>query len=249
MTATLPNSQMERAKALQDLLIDHATGGHADNDDYVSLRKEFIQNPSLKILLPSFVIENRDLFQFWAYIKYAAGKYQERRVIIWQAFNPLLDHLEMTDISPIDPVAADALTILSSEDVNLIWQKALSRRADDPDGAITSGRQLLEAVCKHILDDTGTHYQNSDDLPKLYKLCAKQLDLSPSQYTDQEFKAVLSGCHTVVQNIGAIRNKMGDAHGAGRSGLRAAPRHAALVVNLAGAMATFLMDTYQSRKS
>ena len=39
-------------------------------------------------------------------------------------------------------------------------------RQDDPEGAITAARTLLETVCKHILDETEVDY-SKDDLPTL----------------------------------------------------------------------------------
>ena len=61
------------------------------------------------------------------------------------------------------------------------------------------------------------------------------------------FKAIRAGCHTVVQNLGTLCNRISDAHGQGRNPVRPVPRHAALAVNLAGSMATFLVETWQSR--
>ncbi len=86
-----------------------------------------------------------------------------------------------------------------------------------------------------------------EDLPKLYSKTAEILNLAPSQHTEPTFKAILGGCHTVVQNLGSLRNKVGDAHGQGRNPVRPAPRHAALAVNLAGSMATFLIETWKAR--
>jgi Abortive infection C-terminus len=50
-----------------------------------------------------------------------------------------------------------------------------------------------------------------------------------------------------VNYIGTIRNRLGDAHGPGPYRVRPLPRHAELVVNLAGTMATFLIATWQAR--
>ena len=47
---------------------------------------------------------------------------------------------------------------------------------------------MIETVCKHILDAGGAAYEESSDLPKLYALTARQLNLSPSQHTEQLFK-------------------------------------------------------------
>ena len=47
----------------------------------------------------------------------------------------------------------------------------------------------------------------------------------------------------MVEGLGTLRNKIGDAHGKGGKPVRPARRHARLAVNLAGAMATFMVET------
>ncbi|MCD6726893.1 MAG: abortive infection family protein [Solirubrobacteraceae bacterium] len=120
----------------------------------------------------------------------------------------------------------------------------------DPEGAITAARSLLESVCKTILEDMTVEYDDrDDDLPKLYKRVSKALTLAPSDHTEEQFKAILGGCTTVVNGLGSIRNRASDAHGHGRKSYRPGSRHAALAVNLAGATALFLMETYEARQS
>jgi len=157
--------------------------------------------------------------------------------------------LETESRTPSDAAVSATVQAVSSAFVQEAWQKALERRATDSEGAITASRTLLESVCKHILDLTKTPYDDSADLPKLYNLTAKQLNLSPSQHTEQVFKQILGGCHSVVEGLGALRNRHSDAHGKGISGTKPAPRHAELAVNLAGTMATFLLQTWEARKS
>ena len=53
---------------------------------------------------------------------------------------------------------------------------------------------------------------------------------------------------SVVEGVGALRNRHSDAHGKGASGTKPAPRHAELAVNLSGTMATFLLQTWEARK-
>ena len=124
----------------------------------------------------------------------------------------------------------------------------MARKQEDPEGAIDAARTLLETVCKHILDELDEAY-GDDDLPKLYNKVAKVLNLSPSQHTETAFREILGGCHTIVQSLGTLRNRIGDAHGKGRNPVRPAPRHAALAVNLAGSMATFLVETLNNQKT
>lgn len=148
------------------------------------------------------------------------------------------------------PATIDMSSILSSfdeEGVHAVWEKALNRKNSDPEGAITAARTLLETVCKHVLDEQEIEYDPKEDLPKLWKLCADSLNLAPSQHTLEPFKQVLSGCTSVVTGLGTIRNKIGDAHGQGRRPVKPKARHAALVVDLAGAMSTFVVATYNDR--
>jgi hypothetical protein len=62
------------------------------------------------------------------------------------------------------------------------------------------------------------------------------------------FKQILGSCQSVVESLGALRNKLGDAHSPGPKRARPQPRHAELAVNLSGAMATFLVATWDARK-
>lgn len=117
-----------------------------------------------------------------------------------------------------------------------------------PEGAITAARTLLETVCKLILDDVGLAYSD-DDLPKLYGKVARALNLAPSDHTEDAFKQILGGCWSVVNGLGTLRNRISDAHGQGARPVRPAPRHADLAVNLAGAMAAFLVETWRARST
>ena len=107
-------------------------------------------------------------------------------------------------------------------------------------------RTLLESTLKTILDDREITYEDGDDLPALYKAVSGELGLAPGAYSEQAFKQILGGCHSVVVGLGSLRNKAGDAHGSGRRTYRPAPRHATLAVNLAGSMSLFLIETHES---
>jgi hypothetical protein len=123
----------------------------------------------------------------------------------------------------------------------------LDRRVKEPDAAITSARTLLETVCKHVLDDLDVAYADDADLPKLYRLTAEALTLAPSQQTEPMLRQVLGGCTAVVEGIGAMRNKLSDAHGKGRVTSPVQPRHASLAVNVAGAAAMFIVESWEAR--
>ena len=189
----------EQAEALQNLMISHATGGHENNADYVRLRQVLLSNAAVESLLPRFVRTCRNLDQFWQFIKYEHGTYAERRDLIWSEFNPLLEALERGTLAPSDAAVKEGLESFDASHVQAAWSKALDRRTSDPEGAITAARTLVESVCKHILDEEGVDYDDGADLPKLYKLTASQLNLAPSQHTEQIFKQILGGCSAVVE--------------------------------------------------
>lgn len=153
-----------------------------------------------------------------------------------------------TQSQPADSMISTSLASFDESEVHTVWQRALSRRETDAEGAITLARTLLEAVCKHILEGSGKAYSEKDELPKLYRSAAECLNLAPDQHTEDIFKRILGGCQTVVEGLGAIRNKLSDAHGKGPRPARATARHAALAVNLAGTMATFLVETWNQRR-
>jgi Abortive infection C-terminus len=241
-------TDLDKAVRLQNGLISQATSGSYDDAEYMELRRYFANRPDTKAKLPDFVRRCGDMRQFWAFIKYERGTYQERRNLIWEAFRPLIGFLEGQDRAPGVLPISEALEAFDPEHVHAAWQKALDRRNDDPEGAITAARTLIETVCKHVLDDGGTPYADNADLPKLWALAAEELTLAPHQHQEPILKAILGNCQLVVNSLGTVRNRIGDAHGQGRRPVKPKPRHAELAVNLAGAMAAFMVATWQEKK-
>ncbi len=237
------------AETLEHMLMARATGGGGTSDAaaYAALRQEFLGIFDLAPLVPRFVKTCRDLGAFWAFIKEKFSTYDERRKFLRAEFAPLRDALEGRASAPSDPSVSGLLRATGVAYIHETWNKALGRREQDPDGAITSARTLLETVCKAILDDAQVGYRPADDLPALYGKVARVLRLAPGQHSQEVFRRILGGCHSVIEGLGALRNQMGDAHGR-THGVTADPRHAALAVNLAGAMAAFLWETAQARR-
>ena len=242
----------DRAEFFQSTLISHATndGGGGTDEDYVQLRKYFLDNPATKELIPRWVRVNRDSAQYWQFIKHKFPTYAERRGFIWEEMNPLLEYCESAQILPAEKSISEVLQKFDEAGINAAWRKALERKTSDPEGAITISRTILESVCKHILDEKGIEYDaNKIELHDLYKRTAIELNLSPSQHTEDIFKQILGGCSGIISGLGALRNKLGDAHGKGKKPVRPAPRHAELAVNLSGSMALYLIETYNASKS
>lgn len=233
----------ELVQYLQDHLIIHATGGSFNEDAYIKSRNLLIQNKSLSHLLPKWLNATRSTNQFWTFIKARFSTYQQRREFIWEEFNILLSHLETGKTSPLNEII-----VFNEVHLHSLWQKALERKESDPEGAITSARTLIESVLKHILDDQAIQYNESADLPVLYKEVAKSLNLAPELHNEGIFKQILGGVSSVVTGLGALRNKLGDAHGKSKTNVKPSVRHSELAVNLAGSMAVFLFKSYSEKK-
>ena len=246
----IPSEKLDCADMLKNILISCATGGIRDNETYQKLRNLFISNTITDNLLPRFIKTCRDLDSFWAYIQPEDEKYAGRRKIIRDSLQPLFEYLEQNNVSPSDNINSDILQKFDADGVKIIWDRAISRINNEPEGAITLARTLLESVCKHILDNKSITYNNKDDLPKLYQAAAKELNISPSSHTEEAFKSILGGGVTIVNGIGTLRNRLSDAHGRGKIlPVKPSPRHAKLAVNCAGAIASFLIETYNEKVS
>lgn len=250
-TSDLPTDKLDRAMSLRSGLISLCEGGGRMPDAvYRLLRREFMDDTSVSSLVPQFVRTAQDIGAMWAFLKDYSGQWEPRRRFVQEQFSPLIERLERGQALS-DTVISDAIESYDAEGITDAWNKALLRRESDPSGAITAARTLLESVCKHILEDVDGQptYGPNDDLPKLYRQVSELLNIAPSQHSEDAFKRILGGAANIVENLGTLRNRIGDAHGSGgRHPVKPAPRHASLAVNLAGSMALFLVETANGKK-
>ncbi|WP_375403656.1 abortive infection family protein [uncultured Sphingomonas sp.] len=248
--ADLPTDRLERAMAFRNGLVALCEGwAKMDENVYSLLRREFMNDPITAPLLPQFVKTAQDRGAMWAFMKDFDGQWEPRRRMVRNEFAPLIDALERGP-ALADDMISDGIASFDALGVKDAWNKALARRDTDPEGAITSARTLLETVCKHLLEDAdgNAKYGEKDDLPKLYRLASERLNIAPSQHSEDAFKRILGSAASVVEGLGTLRNKIGDAHASGgRKPVKVAPRHAALAVNLAGSMALFLLETASAK--
>jgi hypothetical protein len=217
--------------------------------DYKRAHKRLLRDPVARKASPKALAPLTSPELMWGYLRSVAtgsGSWHLRRNAAHELIDPILDALNGRARGPADDVVADATQRLNSDSVRDAWDKAIARRDSDPEGAITAARSLLESTIKVILEDRGASYRDRDDLPALYTAVSKELALAPSAHTEQSFKQILGGCHSVVVGLGSLRSKAGDAHGHGRRNYRPAARHATLAVNLAGSMALFLIETHEA---
>ncbi len=80
----------------------------------------------------------------WIYVKELLASGSDN-IIIKIADELKIEH-DYKNITPSDSVISETLTAVDSASIQTAWHKALERRLNDPEGAITSARTLLEAV-------------------------------------------------------------------------------------------------------
>jgi hypothetical protein len=124
--------------------------------------------------------------------------------------------------------------------------------ARDPAAAIASSKELVESVCKVVLDDYGVAYASKDGLLDLYKAVAKALKLDAESVPDNKkgseaAQRALRSLASTVQNLAELRNQLGTGHGRNKRSA-ALTRHARLAFNAASAVAEFMLDTWHERR-
>lgn len=121
----------------------------------------------------------------------------------------------------------------------------------DPAAAIGSCKELVESLCKLILEGAATEYPSGDDLPALYRKVADLLRLKaesvPSSVKGSETsQRILRTLVTTIQSLAELRNELGLGHGRSEPS-PALRRHARLALNSTITVSEFLLDTWQAR--
>jgi len=142
-----------------------------------------------------------------------------------------------------------SLSHAESEAVREAWRKVQERLPQDPEGAITSGRALLEAGCKFVLEEAGDATDTSLELPKLYKRAAEHLRMDIRTDIDDSLRRVLAACATIVDGVAHLRNRLSDAHGKDRRSARPGRRHAEFIVLIAAAMTGLLLSSQDAQRT
>lgn len=122
----------------------------------------------------------------------------------------------------------------------------------DPAAAVGSAKELVESVCKFILDDYGVPYGPTASLLDLYKKAAQALKLNREAVPDSAKGSaaahrVLQNLATAVQSLAELRNELGLGHGKTRPS-PAFARHARLAFNASRAVTEFLLETWRARR-
>jgi hypothetical protein len=119
----------------------------------------------------------------------------------------------------------------------------------DPPAGITAACALIETLCKVYIEDERLELPTKETIKDLWKIVSQHLGLNPGTIVGQDLIRILSGLTSVIDGIGALRTHAGSAHGHGRATDILEPRHARLAIHAAHTLATFVIETWESRKS
>jgi hypothetical protein len=128
------------------------------------------------------------------------------------------------------------------------FQRALDNVDTDPREAVSAASNIVESVCKVMIEDEHLEKPSKQDLQGVWSVVRKHLRLDPSLLQDKDLQQILSGIISVVHGIGSLRTHASSAHGAGRSSYKLEPRHARLAIHSAHTIALFVLESWHKRK-
>jgi len=143
---------------------------------------------------------------------------------------------------------------LSSEYIDKQIQTIETAIDDNPTLAIGTAKELIETICKAILEknDVELNETDEDDLPKILKKTLNVLQLLPENIDNnkkgaESIKKILGGLTTIVQGLAELRNTYGTGHGKSANFKGLQPKHAKLAANAASIVAYFLLEAHNKK--
>ncbi len=120
--------------------------------------------------------------------------------------------------------------------------------------AISSAKALVEATCKHVLEEMGAPYADRADVPTLARAVQTALKIQPDQIAPtakgrEAILRTLSNLRQVVSGLAELRNEYAPDRGRTRSSAGIGPRHANLAVGAAQTYCRFLLETLRDRRA
>lgn len=186
--------------------------------------------------------------QEWASRSFASlKKWIERDGFKYESgkLDPVGKHHALEQIS-------DAVSAFDLPELHRQIQRMQSAVEDDPGLAIGTAKELVESVCKTILEQRQIPFAEDADVGQLVKEVRKALGLITESIPNsakgaESIRRLLSNLGNVAQGLGELRNLYGTGHGKGGAVKGLGPRHARLAVGTAATLSTFLFETHIER--
>lgn len=131
--------------------------------------------------------------------------------------------------------------------------RIIDREAEaSPADAIGSAKELIEAVCKDIIERSGRAFDRKASPVGLVKEALKALNLAPEDIPERSrgidaIRATLNSLANIAHQMDELRGLYGSGHGRPSSSRGLLPRHARLAVGAAGSLCLFLIETFEAQ--
>ncbi len=150
--------------------------------------------------------------------------------------------------------AKKALGTVNSDYIKRQIERIFSSIETEPSLAIGSSKELIETVCKTILDERKIQYDKNDEINDLVKKVRAELKLIPEDIPEnakgaKTIKSILGNLATISQGIAELRNAYGSGHGKSSSFKGLSPRHARLAAGASSTLVNFLFETHLEKKA
>ena len=151
----------------------------------------------------------------------------------------------------------DLVTIATIENLTQL-QEQIARTRDnareDPDLAIGTAKEIVETVCKTILEEHSRSLPSNSNLPVLLKATLRELELVPDSVPESKrgtdiIRRVLGSLGSIGHGLAELRNLYGTGHGRHGASGGLQPRHARLAVSAMATLAVFLFETHEAKKT
>jgi hypothetical protein len=133
--------------------------------------------------------------------------------------------------------------------------RVIERTAEtSPADAIGAAKELIEAVCKDIIERSGATFDRKASPSALVKEALKALHLAPDDIPERSrgvdaVKATLNSLANIAHQMDELRGLYGSGHGKPSSSRGLLPRHARLAVGAAGSLCLFLIEAFEAQTS
>lgn len=180
-------------------------------------------------------------------------KQRANKLLYWlkqDGFEWVNDHLVRSTGTPVLEDLATAAHTLEGGHLASQIQRMKDSIETDPALAIGTAKELIETVCKTILEERGKTISGASDIPTLTKALLRELKLVPEGIHDGAkgadlIRGILRSLGTIGNDLGQLRGLYGTVHGKTANTQALKPRHAKLAVGAAATLVTFLVETHQ----
>lgn len=197
---------------------------------------------------PKWLVEVPDAEELWRYFRDSIpDSYSARRDHIEETIDPWIEHLESGECERSLPGLEEKIRARGPEGVYDDFRSAHSRLPNDPEGALTAARSMVETACKaailrtegqSLTEEQVENLGMNDLVEEAFEGKKERLDgLDPEVIDNLE-----EGLNSIIWSVSSARQEHGDAHGGEPFGRQEVdPSVAALSLNVAGAASVFLL--------